>query len=308
MKVYRLTIDQVNQFVVENSSCQLLSTEYLNNRRMLSFICGCGNPFEASYNKFRDDDKRQCNECGKELNNKTKRLTIEYVRKFVEENSDCVLLSDDGYKNNRTPLKMQCKCGNNFEVGFDNFAYSDKKQCNECGAKLLLESQLLNIDDITKYVEDNTDCKLLSKDYSRARDKLKFQCKCGKNFLRNWNNFKNGQLYCRLCSKGHSKGEHKVKDYLQSNGIAFVQEHTFDGCKHRRKLPFDFYLPDTNTCIEYDGEFHYNSERIIPFHNPILQQKRDAIKTKFCKDNNISLIRIPYYQFNQIDEILKGAL
>lgn len=306
MRFKRLTLEEVSSFVVENSNCRLLSTTYQNNREKLRFCCGCGNEFEVCFNKFKDQNKRQCNECGKELNNYSKRLTIEHIGTFVKENSDCVLLSDD-YKNNSTKLKMQCKCGDTFYVPFANFVYQGTRQCIKCGREKQIKSQLLTISEITTFVEENTKCNLLSKEYTNAHDKLKFQCECGKSFHRNWNNFKNGQVYCRECIKGYSKGETKVKQYLESKEITFVQEYTFDGCKHQRKLPFDFYLPDLNTCIEYDGEFHFNTRR-TPLNDPSLQQKRDAIKTKFCKDNNIKLIRIPYYEFKKIDEILESAI
>ena len=34
-------------------------------------------------------------------------------------------------------------------------------------------------------------------------------------------------------------------------------------------------------------------------------KERDSIKTKYCKDNNINLIRIPYFNYNNIDTILE---
>lgn len=66
---------------------------------------------------------------------------------------------------------------------------------------------------------------------------------------------------------------------------------------------FDFYLPDYNTLIEYDGSQHYHTGTGI-FDSPekIQQiQKRDQIKNKFAQDNNITLIRIPYTHFDKIN-------
>lgn len=306
MRFKRLDIEDVRRFIGENSDCQLLSNEYQNNRQILKFTCGCGNEFETSYNKFKDGNKRQCNECGKELINISKRLTIEFVRNFVEENSDCGLLSDE-YKNNHTKLKMSCGCGSVFKVRFDDFVHLGRRQCKPCGSKKISDSRSLNIDGIRNYVKENTDCQLLSTKCENAHEKLRFQCECGNAFFRNWNNFKSGSTLCRICAKRQSKGEKAVSEYLESKGIKFIIEHTFPDCRYKRMLPFDFYIPNINTCIEYDGEFHFDTDR-IPFNNHVLQQKRDAIKTKFCKDNNIKLIRIPYYDFKRIDEILEGAL
>ena len=34
----------------------------------------------------------------------------------------------------------------------------------------------------------------------------------------------------------------------------------------------------------------------------------DNIKTKYCEDNNIKLIRIPYWNYNNIEQILELEL
>ena len=74
-------------------------------------------------------------------------------------------------------------------------------------------------------------------------------------------------------------------------------------------LPFDFYLPQYNCCIEYDGKQHY---LYGGFGNDLLElmniKYRDNIKTNYCQQNNIKLIRIPYWDFDNIEEILKQQL
>ena len=81
-----------------------------------------------------------------------------------------------------------------------------------------------------------------------------------------------------------------------------------------KTLPFDFYIPDLNICIEYDGEQHFEP---VDFGGKgkeyaekrfKAQQKRDNIKTEYCKNNNIKLIRIPYWEFDNVENILKQEL
>lgn len=75
-------------------------------------------------------------------------------------------------------------------------------------------------------------------------------------------------------------------------------------------MPFDFFLPRENICIEYDGEYHFMPIKIgsITFEqakeNLNKLKYRDEIKTNYCKNNNIKLIRIPYMEFNNIEKIL----
>ncbi len=91
-----------------------------------------------------------------------------------------------------------------------------------------------------------------------------------------------------------SKGEDRVEKYLQSNSIEYIRQYKFDECKNKKKLPFDFYLPDINLAIEYDGEQHFNP--VFGDEAFIRTQFNDNIKNKFCDDNNIKLIRIKYDQ------------
>lgn len=84
------------------------------------------------------------------------------------------------------------------------------------------------------------------------------------------------------------------------------EKKRFDGCKNQKKLPFDFYLNDFNIIIEYDGIQHFKpSFNEKEFKNI---KVNDEIKNKFCKDNNIKLIRIPYWEFENIENILESVI
>ena len=80
-------------------------------------------------------------------------------------------------------------------------------------------------------------------------------------------------------------------------------------CKNIKKLRFDFYLPNINICIEYQGEFHYKTiEGISKINSLTTQIKCDNIKKEYCKNNNIELIEIPYWDFKNIETILNNIL
>lgn len=93
-----------------------------------------------------------------------------------------------------------------------------------------------------------------------------------------------------------SHGERIIFDLLTQYEIPFVSQKTFDDCRYRRKLPFDFYLETYNTVIEYDGEQHFRSVDFFGGEDEFeIRKQRDAIKNNYCKEHNIHLIRIPYY-------------
>ena len=106
----------------------------------------------------------------------------------------------------------------------------------------------------------------------------------------------NGCSKCRL-----SKGEIKIEEILISNEIRYKTQVVFNGCKYKRNLPFDFYLVDKNTCIEYDGEQHYQPIEFFGGDDNYKKQIiRDNIKNEYCIKNNIKLFRIKYN--DNIDE------
>ena len=105
---------------------------------------------------------------------------------------------------------------------------------------------------------------------------------------------------CPICNL--SKGENKIKQLLDKMNIVYNRQHTFDKCVYKRKLQFDFYLPDYNICIEYDGIQHFKP---IEFFGGIKSfeecKEKDKIKFDHCIKNNISLLKIPYYDNANIE-------
>ncbi len=93
-----------------------------------------------------------------------------------------------------------------------------------------------------------------------------------------------------------SKGNLKVQEILTAAKIPFTTEKRFDSCKDKRTLPFDFYV-DNKYLIEYDGSQHYDKDSIYDYE---YTHSHDLIKSKWCKDNNIPLIRIPYTHYDDL--------
>lgn len=142
--------------------------------------------------------------------------------------------------------------------------------------------------------------------YTRTRDKIDIICKIHGKFSQLARHHVEGRG-CPKCN--NSKGEDSIMIFLNENNISYIREKIFNECKHERVLPFDFYLPDHNLCIEYDGEHHYNTYKHFGGEDRLhLTQHRDSIKTQYCIDNNIQLLRIPYWDFNNIKEILEREL
>lgn len=92
-----------------------------------------------------------------------------------------------------------------------------------------------------------------------------------------------------------SSGETIVENLLFNKEIKYIREMKFDGCKNINKLRFDFYIPEMNTCIEYNGVQHYKPIEFFGGSEKYQYQiKNDEIKRKFCESCGIHLIVISY--------------
>ena len=96
---------------------------------------------------------------------------------------------------------------------------------------------------------------------------------------------------CPICKE--SKGEKEIREFLTTNNVKFNHQHKFKDCKNILPLPFDFYLPEHNTCIEFNGRQHYEPIDYFGGVNGFKStQFRDKIKYDYCKNNKITLFII----------------
>jgi very-short-patch-repair endonuclease len=143
--------------------------------------------------------------------------------------------------------------------------------------------------------------------YVTAKRKINIICKIHGIFQQIPNDHLNN-VGCPVCRQ--SKGEIEIIKYLNKNSIKYIPQKKFDGCiGEKKRLAFDFYLPELNKCIEFDGEQHYIAKEIWGGNKYLIKiQSYDNIKTQYCQDNNIELIRIKYNENieNKLNEYLKS--
>lgn len=174
--------------------------------------------------------------------------------------------------------------------------------CHYCSKSKLSHDDFISCPNINKYV-------LILGQYERWNKKIKCKCKkCAYEWFATPNKLMGGSG-CPHCKM--SKGELLIENLLQKYSLKYEPQHKFIDCKNINSLLFDFYLPDFNTCIEFQGEQHYEpisllgktkEERKRKFE---VIKKRDKIKRKYCKNHNIKLIEIPYYE-QDIEKIIKN--
>lgn len=184
------------------------------------------------------------------------------------------------------------------------------KGCPECSFAVKSEKYRLSPDEVEKRIADLGGELLNKQDYiNRYEKNLIIKCiYCGTPFTTSLVLFtQHGGQMCPDCKDTESIGERRIRNYLESHNIAFEQEKWFVDCRDIKPLPFDFYLSDYNIIIEFDGEQHYKQGHFTHSHLSYIQA-HDTIKNEYCKNNNIGLIRIPYWDMNNIEAILNNKL
>ena len=119
---------------------------------------------------------------------------------------------------------------------------------------------------------------------------------------------RNNNRGCPKCNK--SKGEKLIIRFLNFNNVAYIAQKTFKellGVKNN-KLSYDFYIPDCNLLIEYQGEFHDGTAKIQTKEAFEKQKEHDRRKRLYAKNNNIELLEIWYWDFDSIEDILNKKL
>lgn len=131
---------------------------------------------------------------------------------------------------------------------------------------------------------------------------------CGHIYSVNAGNFLYNTSRCPVCNE--SKGERKIRKYLENSNIKFNSQQEYEGLVgiNNGNLSYDFIVNDT--LIEYQGEQH--DHYIDGFHRTYAdfekQLEHDRRKRQYAKDNNIKLLEIWYWDFDNIEEILKTDL
>ena len=236
--------------------------------------CGCLNAKAIS-------EKRTINLVGQQFN----RLT---VIERVENRNKIVY------------WKCKCSCGNIVEVSSWNLRSGHTQSCG------CLQKENTSKESVIDIAGKRFGNLLVLRQGESKNGKAYWicQCDCGKIkeiagiYLRNGN--------VKSCGCLISSGEKYIEETLNKLEIKYEKQKFYKGLigVGGGLLRFDFYLPDYNLLIEYQGKQHYT--QYYRFGGEEEYNKRiehDRRKREYCKENNIDLLEIPYWKYNQIEEI-----
>ena len=203
------------------------------------------------------------------------------------------VISDTSKRSNNRSIiwKCKCDCGTVIETPTDYLVRGFIKSCG------CLQKE--NWNSFQKDITNKRFGKLVAiqPTSKRANGSIVWKCKCdcGNIAYVSQGNLASGTISCG-CAR--SKGEQKISEYFQTHNIYYEKEKEFEGCinpKTKRALRFDFYLPEYNICIEYNGQQHYIPVEYFGGEQQFIsQQECDAIKEQYCKRTNKQLFIIDF--------------
>jgi hypothetical protein len=253
---------------------------YMGTDEKVIIICPNHGEFEQTpHNHKLGQNCPKCN--GKNLK------TDDIIKEFEKIHGDKYDYSKVNYINSSTKINIICPEHGEFKQTPNNHKMG--QGCAKCNGNFLKDIKTLLTEFKTVH-DDKYDYSNVI--YKNAHTKINIICPEHGEFKQTPNNHRLGNG-CPVCNE--SKGERAIRSWLDKNNIVYIPQHKFDDCKNVLALPFDFYLPKLNTCIEYNGIQHY---KVVEYFGGVegLKQRKinDKIKMEYCNNNNIPFLIIKY--------------
>jgi hypothetical protein len=163
--------------------------------------------------------------------------------------------SSTNYINWSTKVNVNCLIHGEF-MQLPEKHLTRKQGCPKCGITSIINKLTKTTDNFITKAKlihgDKYDYSLTN--YTGSNKKVKIKCDIHAVFNQTPHNHLKGNG-CPICRE--SVGEKQIRQFLITNEIKFIRQYKFNDCRNILPLPFDFYLPEHNMCIEFQGRQHY---------------------------------------------------
>ena len=271
--------------------------------------CGSGKIVKALYENLQCGEIQSCGCLAKEKLIERKKHALDYM--IGNKYGRLTVLERVDLDNKIPMLRCMCDCGNEVIVSARNLRDGQTKSC---GCYKIDKLRKVKKDIVGKKFGKLTVVKRVENYVSpNGKTQVQYECKCdcGKeHVIATQSSLVKGNV--SSCGCIYSRAEYDFEQILIKNKIKYERQKTFDGCRNKSLLKFDFCIYNDEhkivSLVELNGSQHYEPRFIGLVTEQESQKilsdtkKRDEIKKKFCKDNNIPLEIIKYTYFSKLDE------
>lgn len=294
--------------ILNKHGCRFLRyIDKTNGAIIIEATCSvCGNPFTGRYGNIKKGSSNKCEKCKRKCN-------IEYTRgQKMGYNNEFIFLEEleprITSKGNKQRMGLFRWGDDVFKNAITNIVSGVRKCSPQQSIRNHIERQAKNL--VGKKFGMLTAVSFYGYLQYGSVSKRAYVCKCDcgnpDDIIVTSDHLLSG--HTTSCGCLRSKGERKILGILNKMNIEYEREYKVEGCvsDSGKLLSFDFYLPNYDLYIEYDGEQHFEWHNDNNGWNTKEQvektKKLDSIKNKYCEEHGINLIRIPYWDYDKLSE------
>ena len=248
-----------------------------------------------------------CPKCNSEKINASMALSHEeYAHKLALCNPDAIIM--DTYINAKTMVNIfHKKCGHITKML--PYGALAGRGCYLCVGKSISNALMISTEEyVDKLIKMKSDVRPAD-EYRGVKTSIKhMSLNCDHIWITSPDSVLQGNG-CPICSE--SRGEKLVQNFLDEHNIFHIRQHDYVELLGvgGKKLSYDFYLPEYNLLIEFQGEQHEHPIEFFGGIKKFIKQKiHDTRKRKYCHEHNINFLEIWYYEINKIEQRLEQYL
>ncbi|SIT08850.1 hypothetical protein SAMN05421786_10597 [Chryseobacterium ureilyticum] len=265
---------------------------------------------------------KKCPECLSIIQSENTRIPIVELNRRIQLsteplviNKQTVIKYSEKLHNNNTVVMVKCNLFGHHKEMFPQTAVSIGKNniCPECCKtrdykKKNGEDLIDKINDILR--NKNNSFSFFGSINRNNKGIIFYELICKNCGCSEWEREKYVEsVKCKVCYPNDTLGESRVIKYLNFQNITFKKQKKFPGLKNNMELKCDFFIPKLNLIIEYDGHQHYYPidyfKGFKSFKNTI---KCDWIKNRYALKNRINILRIPFKEYDNLENLIDDAI
>lgn len=280
------------------------NVNYINNTTPVSITCPVHKSFLQQPNNHLSGFG--CEACGIDRRaNKRRKSLADFIVEAKAVHGDTYDYRDFEYKAYHTPGIIICSNPNHKPTSITPAHHLAGQGCSECGEEARDKWRRSSGHDTESWIAKARELHGDRYDYSQA-EYTGFDCAItiicdehGPFVLEPAHQHIETERRrgCGECASRESVHSIAIGNWLTEKKYKFIKEWSHPDCMDVKVLRFDYYLPEFNACIEYDGDQHFrlgpwgHDDKDIQYRF-IMGRRRDAIKSLWCIDNGVRLIRI----------------
>lgn len=295
----KITLEDFVQKAIEKHGTRYIydKVKFVNTSTKVEIVCKKHGSFlQEPYTHYQKG--QGCPKCFQDRNGLT---SEEYIARVKKIHGDKYDYTKTKYKHNTKSVVIICRKHGEFKQVARS--HIDGHGCKECFLDRNRSNKAEFLQQALKIHGNRYDYSDVV--YRSNKEKVSIRCRQHGVFKQIPNSHLSNTGGCPRCKE--SKGETRLRVFLEKHNIPFVQEYRIEPYQYR----YDFYVPSLNVLIEYHGQQHYKPVAIFGGENAFKKTvKRDKAKREIARRNDFNMITLSYRGSlsNNLERILKARL